>query len=156
MKKFRLLLTVLLLLIVLSACGKDDIGVTGEDLEESDEITIQFLRPGPPEIINPIFDPLIEEFMEENPGIKVETMNLGFADTEAKYPVMASSGTLPDVIYSTMDRGFGLAANNMLVPLDEYLADGNIKEEIPQSLWDGIEFQGHHYWIPSGVGSIVL
>src|SRR5690625_4692446 len=122
--KFILFFSLTFLLVLLNACSgeeasKGNSNSGAEDVNaNNDEITtIKFMRLGAADRLNPIFDPLIEEFMVENPDIKVISENLGWDDAATKVPFMASSNTLPDVIWSNMANGFDLAENGKLKPL---------------------------------------
>ena len=96
----------------------------------ADEITLRlpswwFGEPGNEVWMNSV----IEAFMAENPGIKVDGYNLPYGSYADQMLMEMSSGTPPDVIHLTNLNMGDYLRNDLLLPLDEYLANSDINEE---------------------------
>ncbi len=96
----------------------------------ADDITLRlpswwFGEPGNEVWMNSV----IEAFMAENPGIKVDGYNLPYGSYADQMLMEMSSGTPPDVIHLTNLNMGDYLRNDLLLPLDEYLSNSDISEE---------------------------
>ena len=96
----------------------------------ADETTIRlpswwFGEPGNEVWMNKV----IEAFMAENPDIKVEGYNLSYGAYADQMMLEISSGAPPDVIHLTNLNIGDYLRNDLLLPLDEFIAQSDISEE---------------------------
>ena len=94
-------------LLLLAACGNTDTptnspsesddSVNDTATPEGEEVTIQFAQWWEPELPDGYFKGLMEQFEEENPGIKVELISNGYAGTRDILVTGAATDTMPDV-----------------------------------------------------------
>jgi len=156
-----LLLTALLTLSVLAACSKsnesssESPGAASSGNPPSEIAKITFMRTGTPELIRQIFEPIIADFEAKNPDIKVELQDLGWGDAEKSLGVMASSQTLPDVMYHLPGTIFDMADKGLILDLAPYLDDELSKDIFPSLLAAG-QYDGKQYVIPSGASTLLL
>ena len=71
---------------------------------------------------------VIEAFMAENPGIKVDGYNLPYGSYADQMLMEMSSGSPPDVIHLTNLNIGDYLRNDLLMPLDEFMAGSDINE----------------------------
>ena len=71
---------------------------------------------------------VVEAFMAENPGIKVEGYNLSYGAYADQMLLEISSGSPPDVIHLTNLNMGDYLRNDLLMPIDEFLAQSDIDE----------------------------
>ena len=95
----------------------------------ADDVTIRlpswwFGEPGNEIWMNKV----IEAFMEANPGIKVDGYNLSYGGYADQMLLEMSSGTPPDVIHLTNLNMGDFLRNDLLLPLDEFMAESDINE----------------------------
>ena len=72
---------------------------------------------------------VIEAFMAENPDIKVDGYNLSYGAYADQMMLEISSGAPPDVIHLTNLNIGDYLRNDLLLPLDEFIAQSDISEE---------------------------
>lgn len=77
---------------VLAACGGGDSGDDGGD------VTLEFAQWWGTELPDGSFQELIDQFEEENPGIKVEVNSQPYSNTKDQLVAGSASGTMPDVM----------------------------------------------------------
>ena len=92
---------------------------------------------------------VIEAFMEENPDIKVDGYNLPYGSYADQMLLEISSGTPPDVIHLTNLNIGDYLRNDLLLPIDEFLAESDINEETftPAQFASPIVTDGHSYGV---------
>ncbi|WP_167203007.1 ABC transporter substrate-binding protein [Actinomyces respiraculi] len=139
--------------LTLTACGgraaDDENGGAGG------QVTLTLMRTGTPEILRPIFEPMIAEFEEANPGIKVDMQDLGWNDATASMGVMASSGTLPDLMYHLPSDVFDLASKGLVTDLTDKLSP-ELKDDIFPALLQAGQYEGRQYLVPCSVSPLFL
>ena len=157
------------ILLVISACillTAIPIGCSGnQDSETNDGQTIlKFYGWGEPEE-KKIFNDMVDEFMKENPDIKVIYENVP-SDYEGKMNAMLA-GEAPDVLY-VPDGSFGRwASSGVLKSLQPYIEQDQWKTELDlESMWenalpryryDGSRLgQGDLYCLPKDIGPTVI
>ena len=69
---------------------------------------------------------VVEAFMAENPGIKVEGYNLPYGEYADQMLLEISSGSPPDVIHLTNLNMGDYLRNDLLMPIDGFLAQSDI------------------------------
>ena len=140
--KFALLLTfVLALTLVLSACGKSNSGSenggtpssnTGNGSKGNEQVTIKYYN-WDNEATEGNTKAMLDEFMKENPDIKVEHVVIVPGDSVEmlkKLDFLISSGEAVDVVQmpslgAVLERG----TRNALAPLNEFYASNNLVPE---------------------------
>ncbi len=149
-KKMSCLLAASMVTVMAAACGSEnnDTG-SGEDTLSEEQVTITFMRTGTPEVLHEIFDPIIESFEEEYPNINVDMQDLGWSDAETTLQVMASSQTLPDVMYHLPASIFDMADKGLIEDLTPYM-DDELKNDIYPSLLEAGQYDGKQYMVPCG------
>lgn len=93
------------------------------------------------------YEMVIASFEEENPNVTVEVEVVPFGDLASQIQVARQSGTLPDLIYSFGLLHTGWAFSDMLLPLDDVLADLG-RDNFPSGLMATSEIGGTVYAIP--------
>ena len=141
--------------------GKEEAGTRAETESDADTdtktevqnggeiVTLTFMRTGTPEVLREIFDPIIASFEEEHPNIKIDMQDLGWADAEKTMQIMASSQTLPDVMYHLPATIFDLADKGLIEDLTPYL-DDELKEDMYASLLEAGKYNDKQYMITCG------
>ncbi|MCY4541345.1 MAG: extracellular solute-binding protein [Rhodobacteraceae bacterium] len=72
---------------------------------------------------------VVQDFMDANPGIKVDGYNLPYGSYADQMLMEMSSGTPPDVIHLTNLNIGDYLRNDLLLPLDEFMAESDISAE---------------------------
>src|SRR5690606_35082413 len=107
----RSLLAVFLLLCALALSAAAAAQVT----------TITFYDPRPNVALGQIMDELVAEFQEKNPDIRIEHVHIsGYNQMNEKILVSWFGGAAPNVVIVEQSRWFGLALDNILLPLDDF------------------------------------
>ncbi|MGB8955136.1 MAG: ABC transporter substrate-binding protein [Tumebacillaceae bacterium] len=101
---------------------------------------------------------IVDAFNQENDGkIEVKTQTMKWDQFYDKIRTVVSSGNAPDVAVMHLDQMPRMASKGVLTPLDDLLADANLKKEdfIPQ-VWDAGIYEGKRYSVPLDVHPIAL
>lgn len=160
MKKWKKLLSCLLVAVMVLAlaagCSSDNKDTDTSDGDGGDEnVTLTFMRTGTPEVLREIFEPIIADFEEEYPNIKVDMQDLGWSDAEKTMQTMASSKTLPDVMYHLPATIFDLADKGLVEDLSSYM-DDELKSDMYDSLLTAGQYKGKQYMITCGGSTLLL
>ena len=96
---------------------------------------------------------LLDLFMAQNPGIKVEIV----WDSD-NFPVHYMGGVSPDVARFTHEPLRRHAANNMLLPLDEFVARDqfDLSRLFPAVVNEGFRHEGRLYGMPMYFGTLAV
>jgi multiple sugar transport system substrate-binding protein len=96
-----------------------------------------------------IMNDLVKKFAEENPDIKVESLQ-GLTEFIQKMQAASISDTAPDVAIVRHTYIGPFVAKNMLSPLepDELTAAGIRQEDYDPTVWEFTQFEGKQYTIP--------
>lgn len=81
--------------LVLAGCSG---GGGGDDGGEGGDVTLEFSQWWEPELPEGEFRALMDQFEEENPGIKVELLSGPYASTKEQVVAGAAAGTMSDVV----------------------------------------------------------
>jgi multiple sugar transport system substrate-binding protein len=120
-----------------------------------DQVTLQFVRPGSPERVQQVYQPILDAFMAAHPNIKVEPTYMGFDEMLQRMPLAAATGKLPDVFMAPGLLFTPLAANNVLMPLDDSIPP-ELKADIAQPYWDAATWNGKIVGVPGVVSPLAL
>lgn len=97
---------------------------------------------------------VIELFQQKYPNIKVTYEFATFADYWPKMKTQAAGGNLPDLMQQDYAYYTGFVLDNLLVPLNPYIADGTIKlEGVTDDLLKGGMMDGNLYALNAGTNS---
>ncbi len=121
----------------------------------AEQVTITLMRTGTPEVLRGIFEPIIAEFEKEYPNIKIDMQDLGWADAEKTLQTMASSKTLPDIMYHLPGTIFDMADKGLVLDLTPYL-DQEIKDDMYPAMLSAGQYDGKQYMIACGASTIML
>lgn len=80
--------------LVLTGCG----GGGGGDVDADGNVVIELAQWWEPELPDGALRGLMDQFEEQNPGIKVELLSGPYASTREQLVTGAASGTMPDVV----------------------------------------------------------
>ncbi|MNH97896.1 putative ABC transporter substrate-binding protein YesO [compost metagenome] len=163
-KWIRLLSTLLVLLVVLSACGAGSDGnnqKAGNDNspQAGKQVTLTFWHhystASPEE--KTLTEKLIPEFEKQNPGIKVNAVAFPWDELHKKLQINSSGGELPDVARLDIIWVPELQSSSLLTSLDEAFADF---DSIAQGLLEGplstAKVGEHYYGLPLNTNTKVL
>lgn len=129
--------------------SKETSGTTPGSDAPQEQVTLTFMRTGTPEVLHGIFDSIIADFEKEHPNIKIDMQDLGWSDAEKTLQVMASSKTLPDVMYHLPATIFDMADKGLIEDLTPYM-DDELKNDVYPSLLEAGKYNGKQYLIPCG------
>lgn len=152
------LLAATMTMSLLAGCGSGsgkDAKTEKKDKSSDEKVTITFMRTGTPEILREIFKPIIEKYEKENPNVTIDMQDLGWADAEKTLQVMASSQTLPDIMYHLPATIFDMADKGLIEDLTPYM-DDELKEDMYPALLEAGQYDGKQYVIPCGATTLLL
>nr|WP_179134196.1 ABC transporter substrate-binding protein [Enterococcus villorum] len=156
MKKWVSVFLATAAVLALSACGKNDkVDSSSSEIvtELKEDTTINFwhaMNGAQEEALTK----LTNDFMKENPTIKVELQNQSqYSDLQAKInSTLPSPKDLPTITQAYPGWLWSAAQDEMLVDLDPYIKNETIgwndQEEIRSALLDGAKIDGKQYGIP--------
>ncbi|MBB3157146.1 ABC-type glycerol-3-phosphate transport system substrate-binding protein [Microbacterium proteolyticum] len=81
-------------LLAMAGCSSNSTGTAGD----GGDVTIEFAQWWEPELGDGEFRGLMDQFEQENPGIKVDLVSGPYASTKEQLFAGAASGTMPDVV----------------------------------------------------------
>ncbi|HHW11311.1 MAG TPA: extracellular solute-binding protein [Firmicutes bacterium] len=107
---------------------------------------------GPSNLFQPELQMAFDNF-EKRTGIKVEPMSLAnWNQLNDKLLTMIAAGIPPDVVYGDDIRIFSYAEQNMLEPIDSFIARDNLNMNLyPRPVVEGIRIRGKIYSLPTAV-----
>lgn len=150
-KKYFLMLLIGMVLF-LTACGdEDEKGSSEEESSNGDEKTIEFMHlwpEGSSKQHNEIVQSIVEEFEENNEGVKVEMEILGNEQYKEKLKVLSASNELPDV-GMTWAGGFiePYVSGDMFTSLDDVI-DENLSDSFVPGTTEAYAVDGETYGLP--------
>jgi arabinogalactan oligomer/maltooligosaccharide transport system substrate-binding protein len=104
----------------------------------------------------PAFQELIKDFEAKYPKVKVNYVNVPFADARDKFKTAAQSGSgAPDVLRTDVGWVAEFASLGYLAPLDDTPALGNPDEFLPSPAASG-KFNGKTYGVPQVTDTLGL
>ena len=142
-----------ILAALVTLCMLLTVSVSLASAEET--VTLSFVRTGTPEVLHEIFDDIIANFEAEYPNIKIDMQDLGWSDAEKTLQTMASSKTLPDVMYHLPGTIFDLADKGLVLDLTPYV-DDELRADMYPSMMEAGVYNGKQYMITCGGSTIML
>jgi multiple sugar transport system substrate-binding protein len=128
-------------------------GGTGASAQAT--VTLKFMRPGRFDVVERVFRPIVGAFEKENPGIKVEFVDMGWDEYFTRLPILLSSRTTPDVMLNQQGGIYQYGSENQFLALDK-LIDEELRKQLAPGLLEANTVNGHVVGIPSSVGAYVL
>jgi multiple sugar transport system substrate-binding protein len=138
--------------LALTACsgaqetgGTTDGGTTDEGTTGGDEVTLEFSQWWEPELPEGAFRELMDQFEEENPGIKVELLSGPYASTKEQVVAGAAAGTMSDVVGLDGAWVSDFAQQGAIADLTTLMADVGYDDS---ELASQVQVDGATYMIP--------
>lgn len=152
MTSFKLMLFVVVMMFVVSACGgngsnnsdsdvpnnQDNNARTSNETERQfvqDEVELTFMMWGNQQHID-MYESLIDEFENQNPGITVKIESVPFLDYQQKVMVLAAGRELPDISWAAEAMVPQFLENGILADLSELkgVAEFDFADIFPSTL----------------------
>jgi multiple sugar transport system substrate-binding protein len=126
-------------LLAVGGCSAGDSGDSGGD------VTIEFAQWWEPELPDGEFRALMDEFEEQNPGIKVELISGPYAATKEQLFAGAASGTMPDVVGLDGAWVSDFASQGVITDLTALMGEVGYDDS---ELASQVQIEGSTYMIP--------
>ena len=165
MKSIRKTMVVMLCIVLLMAClgmgcsqqaatpqtlgGSESVALEpSETLEEPVEITFQHAGGTSPAQLE-VLDEVARAFEEENPGVKVNIMDVGWGEAHSTYMNSLAAGVAPDIVMMGGTWPVEFIEMGALAPVDEYVSE-ELLDSFFDSGFDAVRKEGddHVYGIP--------
>ena len=134
-----------MLITGLVGCGSESDG----DASDNKSVTLRMLAwgNGPAELEGD--KEILDVFEEENPGIKVELIHVPYDNVNEKFVTMSAGGDQPDVTWVRDTALQSFASQNLLMELDELLAEAGLSEDewLPGA-WEMGRYEDNVYALP--------
>ena len=102
---------------------------------------------------------VIADFEAENPDIKIDFLALPADSFYQKYVTAVATNTAPDVFGVRDTELLALVNQNAIIPLDDYVSQGEERDKIPDSIWNSVNSytdNGKTYMIPSYMNACIM
>ncbi len=105
----------------------------------------------------PFMEDLVDQFMEENDNITIESNTIQWADFYQRVPAAVQAGQGPDVGVMHLDQLATHAARNIIVPVDD-LAEGIglTEDDFTPEIWNAAIYNDERFGIPLDVHSLAM
>jgi ABC-type glycerol-3-phosphate transport system substrate-binding protein len=140
---------------VLAAIGAADVLGPMAPASAQRGVALKFMRPGRFDVVERVFRPIVASFEKENPGIKVEFVDMGWDEYFRRLPIMLSSSTAPDVMLNQQGGIYQYGAENQFLALDRFI-DEELRKQLAPGLLEATTVNGRIVGIPASVGAYVL
>lgn len=97
---------------------------------------------------SPIQQGIIDDFMKQNPNIKIETEFLPNNGGPEKIQVAVAGNEAPDMLFDMNGRLLTFASQGRMVPLDDIITPEQ-KQDIDEKVWQQAMVSGKTYMFPS-------
>ncbi|WP_295839230.1 sugar ABC transporter substrate-binding protein [uncultured Microbacterium sp.] len=128
-------------LLAMAGCSSSNSGGTSAD----GDVTIEFAQWWEPELGDGEFRGLMDQFEQENPGIKVDLVSGPYASTKEQLFAGAASGTMPDVVGLDGAWVSDFAKQGVIADLSELMSSSGYDDG---QLASQIQVDGSTYMIP--------
>ncbi|WP_231367303.1 ABC transporter substrate-binding protein [Schaalia sp. ZJ405] len=130
----------------LAACSSGGSGNEPSASGKSDDaVTLEFAQWWEPELPEGSFRTLIDQFEEQNPGIKVKLLSGPYASTKEQLVAASASGTMPDVVGLDGAWVSDFAKQGAIADLSAMMTENGYDES---QLASQIKIDGATYMIP--------
>lgn len=180
----RLVFLLLVMGLLLVGCGQSDTGSSGEgesssessapaastqgsaessassqqESAQQEQVTLKwFLRWDQTRVDN-VARPVIEEFEQLHPNIKIELENIGSSsEYYTKLQTMVAGGTPPDVFYPATHVAYAYAFKGAIRPVQDFIErDGIDLNAYEQQVLDLYKLNGEVYCLPIDTAALVV
>jgi len=106
--------------------------------------------------IKEVVEDMVEEYNETNPAVKVDAVFQGlFEELQVKLMTAAVTNQLPDVAQVQYEYLETYIENGLVEPIDRYI-DVNMKEDIPNVMWELVTRDDQIYAVPFCVSATMF
>jgi multiple sugar transport system substrate-binding protein len=103
----------------------------------------------------PFMTKLVQQFMQENPNIKIQQNTVQWAEYYQRMPAAVTAGKGPDVGAMHLDQLATNAARNIIVPVDDVAQSLGLSEsDFTPEVWSAGIYKDKRYGIPLDVHSL--
>lgn len=122
-----------------------------------EKVTLSFVRAGDSATVARVFEPILKAFEKENPNITIKNIPMGFDEANRRFPLMAATGQLPDVMLPPDSLSATLGVGGAFLRLENKLSDELVKD-IPKGMWGFpcASAKGQQFGVPANAGALVL
>jgi multiple sugar transport system substrate-binding protein len=122
-----------------------------------EKVTLTFTRAGDSATVSKIFDPMVAAFEKTHPNITIKSIPMGFDEANKRFPTMAATGTLPDVMLPPDSLSASLGLKGAFLDLEGKLSEDLVKDT-PPSMWNApcATADGKRIGLPANAGGLVL
>ncbi|SEM27624.1 extracellular solute-binding protein [Streptacidiphilus jiangxiensis] len=139
-----------------SACGSSGGSSSGGSAANAGPVTITWWDTSDATNEAPTYKALVAQFEQANPNIKVNYVNVPFANAQAKFTTAATAGKgAPDVLRSDVGWVAGFAQAGLLAPLDGTPAAAEKSSFEPQLIQQAT-YQGKLFGMPEVTDTLAL
>ena len=146
------LLSSVMVLGLLAGCATSGTGNSDSESEESKDgtVTLKFLNKYPEDPYAQYFVDAVDQFEEENPGIKIEMENVSDEAMKDKLSVISSGGEMPDIYFTwTGERTKRFARNDKALDLTPYFEeDQEWADSFLPAFFNNATYEGKTYAVP--------
>ncbi|BCG58227.1 ABC transporter substrate-binding protein [Paenibacillus sp. URB8-2] len=143
MKK-SLMLCMILVLVLMTACGNSDKGATSANSPEAKDTVTVWTYP-----VHGTYEDelkgLVSAFETEHPNITVKTEMLSWAEGPQKFDVALNAGSPPDLYFHSVDGTY--VNTGLALDLDPYMTDDIKNDYLPGTL-ELAQIGGKQYGLP--------
>jgi multiple sugar transport system substrate-binding protein len=98
---------------------------------------------------------LVDRFNREHRDIEVESLYVGQSEQQLPKILAAVVGNAPpDLLWFNATITGQLVELDAIRPLDDWLAQSPLKDEIGSALFESMEYQGHTWSVPFGTNNV--
>jgi multiple sugar transport system substrate-binding protein len=152
----KLLVLILSLGTLLTACSGNEEETAGDSTETEDEkVVLDFWTFWGSETRRPVIEKIINDFNESQDEIEVKHTYLPWGDIWTKSLASIAAGDPPDVIINDINKVRQRALKEQNTNLAEYLGD-DVKDQYFPRLWDATLYKGDPYAVPFNTDTRLL
>lgn len=115
--------------------------------KEDENVTVEFWTIDLKANFSDYFNGLIESYEKDNPNVKINWVDVPFADIQSKLVAAAAGGTAPDVVNLNTQMTLTLAGQDALVDLNKEASDEQ-KSIYIEDLWNSAKIGDSVYAFP--------
>lgn len=146
-KLLSVIMAGLLMVGMLSACGKSSSNSPSEETDSTDDKPDKLIIMLTSEGTAPM-EKTIKRFEDET-GIEVELLSEAYDNMHNKIMTMVAGGSQLDIISLDTVWPAEFADSNLILPLDDYL-DDNFADQFVDIAWNQLRYDSKQYGIPTG------
>lgn len=164
LRKNKLILSLLLFVLFLAACGNETADTTGEDTgtdvasETAEEVEIDFWHMYTAgTMAEEVIPEIIAEFEADHPHVTVNDLGTNFFDYWTKLNTAIAGDVAPDLAMNDSTTVPARAANDILVPLNSFIEEDDFDTSVFYPvLMDAMEYEGNYYGLANDTDVRVL